>query len=255
MKQIEFFAGVGGFGIGAKRQGIETVACIEIDTWNQEILRQLHPNALILGDINGIEQTLPFAQIFTGGFPCQDISNSNPKGLGTNGTRSGLFRKFIEFVSIYRPQYVVMENVSKLTTRGLEYVLLELAKIGYDAEWNTLQASYFGFPHQRERLFIVAYPNGIGLQNMVLKPPKDYRLLGEFAPSETYQSFANRWNDRYEHKGDLPRVDGFKRIEKFVKAAGNAVMPCMTSYIFSQIKQHYELHQASTQLLCSEITS
>jgi site-specific DNA-cytosine methylase len=42
-------------------------------------------------------------------------------------------------------------------------VLADLASAGYDAEWTSLYAYQFGYPHSRERCFLIAYPNGLGL--------------------------------------------------------------------------------------------
>jgi DNA (cytosine-5)-methyltransferase 1 len=39
-------------------------------------------------------------------------------------------------------------------------VLWALSESGYDAEWQTISAASVGAPHLRERVFIVAYPNG-----------------------------------------------------------------------------------------------
>jgi DNA (cytosine-5)-methyltransferase 1 len=54
-----------------------------------------------------------------------------------------------------------MENVGALTARGLDRVLLSLAEIGYDAEWQDIRASDLAAPHRRERIWIVAYPKRI----------------------------------------------------------------------------------------------
>ena len=42
---------------------------------------------------------------------------------------------------------------------GFDQVLGDLAKIGYDAEWQVIPAAAVGAPHKRDRVFIVAYPN------------------------------------------------------------------------------------------------
>jgi DNA (cytosine-5)-methyltransferase 1 len=57
-----------------------------------------------------------------------------------------------------------MENVGALSFRGLDAVLGSLAEIGYDAEWCDIRASDIGAHHRRERLWIVAYPNGSRLE-------------------------------------------------------------------------------------------
>jgi DNA (cytosine-5)-methyltransferase 1 len=56
-----------------------------------------------------------------------------------------------------RPRYAFIENSPMLTTRGLERVLADLAKMGFDAEWGVLGASDVSAPHKRERIWILAY--------------------------------------------------------------------------------------------------
>lgn len=97
--------------------------------------------------------------LICGGFPCQDISNAG-KRAGIGGERSGLWSEFARIVRLLRPSYVLVENVPALTVRGLYRVLGDLAKLGYDAEWDRIPACAVGAPHLRWRLFIVAYANG-----------------------------------------------------------------------------------------------
>ena len=99
----------------------------------------------------------------TGGFPCQDVSNAG-KRAGIEGERSGLWKEMYRLIQeaidlCMGPDIVLLENVSALVNRGLSTVLGDLAEVGMDARWCVLQTSYFEAPHQRERIFIVAYPN------------------------------------------------------------------------------------------------
>ena len=95
--------------------------------------------------------------IVTGGFPCQDISMAG-KGAGIEGERSGLWSEMYRIISEIRPKYALIENVPMLIHRGLERVLCDLAKIGYDAEWQVIGADDVGAWHRRKRIWIVAYP-------------------------------------------------------------------------------------------------
>lgn len=126
-QHIHLFAGIGGFVLGMQRAG--------------------YPRHL---------------RTLTGGFPCTDISNA---GLlaGITGEQSGLWKEQYRLIQDSidcgcRFDYILIENVAALVGRGLDTVLIDLAKVWYDAEWTTLRASDFGAPHQRERVFIVAYP-------------------------------------------------------------------------------------------------
>ena len=96
--------------------------------------------------------------IVIGGFPCQDISVAG-KGAGIEGKRSGLWSEIVRLADEIRPRYIFLENVSAITSRGLDTVLADLAEGGFDAEWLCLRASSVGAPHRRERWCCSAYRN------------------------------------------------------------------------------------------------
>ena len=93
--------------------------------------------------------------------PCQDLSVAG-KGAGLAGERSGLWSEYARLVGELRPRYVLVENVPGLLSRGMGTVLGNLAEMGFDAEWAVVPAAAVGAPHLRERVWIVAYPNGDG---------------------------------------------------------------------------------------------
>ena len=95
-------------------------------------------------------------EMVVGGFPCQDISHAG-KGEGIKeGNRSGLWYEFERVIRYMEPRYVFLENVAAITLRGLDIVLGDLARLGYDAEWTMLKASDVGASHQRKRWFCLA---------------------------------------------------------------------------------------------------
>lgn len=153
------FSGIGGIEIGFERAGFITEWFIEQDKYAQEILKKRFPKAKIYDDITKVDfRTIPKVSILTGGFPCQDISNAG-KRVGIEGSRSSLWKHYLRAISTLRPKYAFIENVSALLGRGLDVVLCDLAEIGYDAEWHCVPASSVGALHQRDRIFIIAYPN------------------------------------------------------------------------------------------------
>lgn len=129
----------------------------ERDEVSRRILSRHFPSIPIYDDIRTITDPPP-AEVYIGGFPCNDISNAGTKE-GIQGEQSGLWREYHRLIRMGRPRYVVIENVAALLGRGLDAVLCSLAEIGYDAEWETVSACAFGAPHVRERVFIVAYPH------------------------------------------------------------------------------------------------
>jgi len=162
VKHLDLFSGIGGFALACEWAGIETIGFVEIDKYCQKVLRKHWPNVPIVEDIRDVgEDTFPKPDFITGGFPCQDISiiKSN-YGEGLDGEKSNLWFEMSRVIGIYKPQWILIENVPALTFRGLERILCDLAEGGYDAEWSALSASTFGFPHKRERIWIIAYSNG-----------------------------------------------------------------------------------------------
>ena len=102
---------------------------------------------------------VPPADLVTAGFPCQDISTAG-RGAGIGkGTRSGLWTHIAEGLRCLRPDYVFVENVAVLRSRGLGRVLADLAALGYDTQWASLRASDIGAAHRRDRIFILYLDN------------------------------------------------------------------------------------------------
>ena len=156
------FSGYGGIELGLEETGeFTTIWHSEIEPYPSAILAERWPGVPNLGDIKKVNwETVQRPNVLVGGFPCQDISQAGKgRGIIKGETRSGLWGEFHKAIRILRPDYVIIENVSAITGRGLNIVLADLAQEGYDAEWCDIRASDFGAPHKRERLFIVAYPS------------------------------------------------------------------------------------------------
>ena len=161
MTHADYFAGIGGFSLAAEWLGIETVYTCENDEFKHNWLKYRWSNAKHEKDIT---QTDGYpADIFTGGFPCQDVSSANPYGKGIDGERSGLWHELFRITAEHRPRYLLLENSPRLVHRGLQTILRQLAAIGYYAEWDVFSKRSLGFPDIRKRLFLAAYPVQIRL--------------------------------------------------------------------------------------------
>jgi len=129
------------------------------------ILAHHWPDVPNLGDITAVDwTTVPPIDVLAAGFPCQDISYAG-RGAGIKeGTRSGLWHTIADAVRVLRPRLLVLENVRAIISRrpGLDVVLGDLARLGFDAEWTCVRASDVGAPHQRWRWFLLAWPADAG---------------------------------------------------------------------------------------------
>ena len=162
LKLLDTFAGIGGFSYAAEKLvgGFKTVQFIEIDPYCQQILNKNFPNIPIHDDITTYRAEPYSASVISAGFPCTDISVAGRQEGITETTRSGLFFQLITTICMVRPKYVILENVSAILANGMDIVLGELYKAGYDAEWCCIPSSFVGACHQRDRWWLVAYPIG-----------------------------------------------------------------------------------------------
>lgn len=159
LRHASFFSGAGGLDIGFERAGIRTVSHSEIDPYASAVLKRHWPDTPNLGDITAIKsEDIPNAEIWSGGFPCQDLSVAG-KRAGFGGERSSLAFTFIGLVEQRRPRWLVLENVAGLFTsnNGADFRRLigEIAQLGYGVAWRTLDARHFGVAQRRRRVFIV----------------------------------------------------------------------------------------------------
>ena len=168
LNTFHLFAGAGGGILGDLLLGHNPIGACEIEPYPRNVLlaRQadgILPNFPIWDDVCSLDGT-PWrgsVDVLCGGFPCQDISSAG-NGAGITGERSGLWKEYARLIDEMRPKLVFAENSPLLRTRGLGTVLKDLADLGYDARWCVLGAGDVGAPHQRKRMWVMAYPNGSG---------------------------------------------------------------------------------------------
>jgi len=112
-----------------------------------------------VGQADGGRSDWRTADIWSGGFPCQDLSVAG-KRAGFAGKRSSLAFTFLDLVEQRRPRWLVLENVPGLfsSNKGADFgrLLYEMEQLRYGVSWRTLDARYFGVAQRRRRVFLVA---------------------------------------------------------------------------------------------------
>ena len=254
LRVLDLFSGIGGFSLGLERAtndgkytGFETVAFCEIEAFPRKVLAKHWPGIPCYDDVRTLtaERLAAdgiWADVISGGFPCQDISLAGKQaGIG-EGTRSGLWSECLRLVSELRPRYAIFENVSNLLSGPSERpggwfstILRDLAGIGYNAEWHDIPASYVGAWHRRGRVWLLAYPNEKrGQQGCAQKP-----ILRQSHVSEQSTRSFEKWPGR----SNLPapvlcgKGDGLPNVSHRIAALGNAVIPQIPELIGNAILQ------------------
>jgi site-specific DNA-cytosine methylase len=200
LKHASFFSGVGGLDLGFERSGIETVSVSEIDPYANAVLAERFPSAPNLGSITEVNANdIPEADIWSGGFPCQDLSVAG-KRAGFAGKRSSLAFTFLDLVEQRRPRWLVLENVPGLfsSNGGADFgrLLYEMEQLRYGVSWRTLDARYFGVAQRRRRVFLVAS----------LESDRAAEVLLECEGCERHP--APRWTQRQGVAGGAPDGSG-----------------------------------------------
>ncbi len=158
MNVVDLFAGGGGLSLGFTLSGFNVVAAFE--NWEPAIklyeANFKHP--VINMDLSKKEAVDKIAEyepdIIIGGPPCQDFSSAGKRDESLG--RSDLTVSFAEIVSALKPHYFVMENVDRsLHSNAMRNAWTCLKKNGYGLTIKVLNASHYGVPQNRKRLFIV----------------------------------------------------------------------------------------------------
>ncbi len=181
IRAVELFAGVGGF-----RLGLESASTSEKEyevvwsnQWEPSTKRQ-HASDIYCArfgfenhsneDIATVAaDEIPSHDLLVGGFPCQDYSVAstlkNSHGIiGKKGVLWWEIYRILEQKGEEAPKYLMLENVDRLlkspaSQRGRDFaiILSSLNRLGYAVEWRVINASEYGMPQRRRRVFIMAY--------------------------------------------------------------------------------------------------
>lgn len=164
---LSLFTGAGGMDIGFKNAGIRTLVASEINKNAADTYEINNPDVkMFRGDINDnileiIEASRGVDVVF-GGPPCQGFSVAGK--MNPDDPRSQLIWTYLEVVERVNPSIFVMENVKALGTLSkwelVRKKFIDLANdMGYHCEYFVLNASDYGVPQNRERVFFVGSKN------------------------------------------------------------------------------------------------
>jgi DNA (cytosine-5)-methyltransferase 1 len=213
MRYFSAFTGVGGFDMGMP-SGWECVGMSEIDKYANMVLKYRFKDLKNYGDIEKINyEELPDFDILIGGSPCQDVSVAG-KRAGLVGLRSRLFFSYVALLKVKQPDYFIFENVKGLLSsnegRDFAEVINQFSEAGYDVWWQVLDATDFGIPQHRERVFFFGTLGGSGFRKVFLKPKnerKDTKLQRQQANTITRRYKQSQAVGSYITERKFPQIE------------------------------------------------
>ena len=195
---VDLFAGVGGMTLGFEQAGFDVLASVEIDPIHCATHEYNFPMwtaiCASITEISGedIRKRSRIGDrevdIVFGGPPCQGFSLMGKRAF--DDPRNQLVSHFMRLVKELNAKYFVMENVKGLTIGNHQHfvdeVIENFEKNGYQIlkPYKVLNASHFGVPQHRERLFLIGCRQGLPLPNYpspITKPAKAKRIPKELA--------------------------------------------------------------------------
>ena len=267
-RALEICSGCGGLSLGLATAGFDLAAHIEIDPEAAESY------ALNFGGGKSVDDPWSVARdmercsaeklvrelglgtsavdsfdILAAGLPCQAFARIGRSKLREvaggeedafqKDPRAALYRRFLEYVNDVQPLVIIIENVPDILNFGghnvPEEICETLEKVGYRTAYTILNAAYYGVPQVRERLFVIAVAEALGVDPAFPEPthfldlPKGYegsrRVALKHVDDDSKRFRAIHTPSRELEKaigvrqalGDLPKIKEHKTDPKVIR--------------------------------------
>lgn len=214
LRTVDLFAGCGGLSLGLERAGYEIVFAADswdaaVDCYRRNLKHRVEQLDLsepqnLISALGGIE-----FDVVVGGPPCQDFSTA---GTRIESGRADLTETFAEIVCRLGPRAFVMENVPRTQrSAALSRARKRLLARGYQIVEHVLDASHFGVPQARKRLFVVGLldrdPHGFSEKIEELKTPEPMTVRDYFGArleTDFYYRHPRNYSRRAVYSIDEP---------------------------------------------------
>lgn len=192
---VDFFCGIGGFSLGGILAGMQVLAGVDVDPTAGETFEEnfgagtfiqadLQTEGGVRSAIGAVRDRLPVARpwLLIAGPPCQGFSVIGRRPNQSCDPRNKLFDTLTSLIEELEPPAFVIENVPGLliTPWGRVTVSRLLARLStryaVALPWE-LDASAFGVPQVRRRVFIAGWHRGAGVFRAGVRsvpPPTPY---------------------------------------------------------------------------------
>ncbi len=165
LRFIDLFAGIGGTRLAFEDHGMKCVFSSEWDPHSQKTY-EANFGETPHGDLTLIpSKQIPDFDVLVGGFPCQPFSSIGKRQGFEHETQGTLFFDIYRILKDKKPAAFLLENVKGLKThnQGKTWSVISksLQELGYEVFSEILDASDFGVPQRRQRIYIIGFKRSI----------------------------------------------------------------------------------------------
>lgn len=203
----DFFCGAGGLSLGFEQAGLAPIIANDIDPWFVSTYAYNRPKMDIEYHIGDIAEWVEMNKnkkfnldIVSGGAPCQSFSNANRQRV-ENDPRNKLYIELIKATKIINPKILLIENVGGIL-KEFEGIIQDLDSIGFKAKHIVVNASEFGIPQNRKRVFF------IGANKAEFKDPES--IIDEIVLSIEKHRRPEKVSLKEALK-DLPKLEAYRK--------------------------------------------
>jgi DNA (cytosine-5)-methyltransferase 1 len=216
---IDMFAGCGGLSLGMEHAGFQTIFFNEImPTFASTYLynRNIPEGHYYIGDINKLNEDIDNykyiwkdidggVDLVCGGPPCQGFSMANRQRI-IDDPRNNLYKAYLQFLSVVRPKFFVMENVKGMAQRIPEIKDDFKKFLGeeYDLDYRLLRAQDFGVPQNRERLILIG--NRVGVSPDKIFEAIEKRKKTPFTLHDALVGLPHLESRKNKNQGDIEEL-------------------------------------------------
>lgn len=219
-KFIDLFCGLGGFRLALESYGAKCVFSSDIDKCVSKTYENnfgIYP----LSDITRVnEYDIPRHDILCAGFPCQAFSISG-KQRGFEDIRGTLFRDIVRIAKYHKPGLLLLENVKNLEThdngRTFKIIKENIENIGYNMYYKVLNASRYGIPQARERIYMVCIRNDLDNKNYEFPNPTNEEKCVKDILLNNLETEKFIITKPYRLKEEIEQINMFKCYSKPIR--------------------------------------
>jgi len=260
LTHVDLFSGLGCWAIAAQANGVETVALCECEEWLAQGLERIW-RVPCYRDV----KTFPAIQyrgtwLLTGSPPCQPVSCAG-KRKGKSDDR-WLWDQAISVCQIVHPAWFCFENPPGINGLGLDGIISDLERIGYEVQAIRIPACAIDSPQDRDRFWIMGWIMGHtkrngqsrtwnALQHGAENGDRQANKYRSTTQSRLVAASIGPADSRIEFRGKLYRIPAGlhelanataagipkKLRSRFISALGNAIVWPIAAQIISAMKE------------------